>query len=274
VSGPDDQASPGLQAGTREPGSGDRTAPLLEVLGLGVRRQDRWTLRGLDFRIRAGEAWGVVGESGAGKSTLTSAVLGLLEATEGSVRLEGEAWSGLPESRRRSRRHRVQAVFQDPSTSLPPHLTGWRILEEPLVIRGRLGAPARREAAARMAARVHFPGKALSQKPAQWSGGLAQRLALGRALMPGPRLLVLDEPLSGLDPTLAGHLLELLLELKGEGLSLLFVSHHLGAVARLCDQLLLLDRGRAVLQGPAEPLFRTLPHPLLEAMWKAVPLLP
>ena len=212
--------------------------PLLEVLDLGLRRGEAWIQRHLSFCIAPGEALGVVGPSGAGKTTLAWTVLGLLEAAEGEVRFQGRPWSPLPEAQRRPHRGAMQAVLQDPQASLPPHLSGWEILEEPLVIHGRGDGRARREACAAMASRVHFPEACLDQRPAQWSGGLAQRLALARALMSGPSLLVLDEPLSALDPTLAGHLLQMLLELKAEGLALLFVSHDPGAVARLCDRTL------------------------------------
>lgn len=244
---------------------------LLSVENLGLRRGEAWTLRGVSFQLEPGQAWGVVGESGAGKTTLMNLVLGLLEPTEGSVRLEGEAWSGLPEKLRRPRRPLLQALFQDPVASLPPHLTGWRILEEPLKIQRRGDARARREAAAAMAERVKFPLSALDQRPAQWSGGLAQRLALARALMLRPKLLVLDEPLSALDPTLAGHLLELLLELKSEGTALLFVSHDLLAVRRLCDRILVLYGGEPMCAGAAGPLLAELRHPYLRGLWEAVP---
>mgnify|MGYP000578296237 CR=1 FL=1 len=196
----------------------------------------RDVIRDVSFSIAPGEAWGAVGASGAGKTTLLNLVLGLLEPTEGRILLEGELWSPLPERERRLRRPRVQAVFQDPIASLPPHRTGWEILQEPLEVWER-GTPAtRREAAARMAARVKFPEPALDQRPAAWSGGLAQRLCLGRALMLEPALLVLDEPFSALDPTLAGHLLALLLDLKAEGMALLMASHDGAAVEVLCDR--------------------------------------
>lgn len=180
----------------------------------------------------------MVGPSGAGKTTLLGLVLGLLEPTEGRILLEGEPWSPLPERERRLRRPRIQAVFQDPVASLPPHRTGWEILQEPLEIWNRGTAQSRREAAARMAERVKFPEAALAQRPAAWSGGLAQRLCLGRALMLEPALLVLDEPFSAMDPTLAGHLLALLLEVKAEGMALLFASHDPIAVEVLCDRVL------------------------------------
>ncbi len=175
----------------------------------------------------------MVGESGAGKTTLLHLVLGLLEPAEGAVRLDGAPWSGLAERARRPRRARMQAVFQEPHASLPPHRTGWEILAEPLELQGRGTPVSRREAAARQAARVRFPEAALAQRPDAWSGGLAQRLALARALMLDPALLVLDEPFSALDATLASHLLGLLLDLKAEGTALLLASHDLRAVARL-----------------------------------------
>jgi peptide/nickel transport system ATP-binding protein len=244
---------------------------LLSITNLGLRREDRWTLRGVSLEIRPGDAWGVVGESGAGKTTLMNLVLGLLEPTEGSVRLQGEAWSDLPEKQRRPRRPLLQALFQDPVASLPPHLTGWAILEEPLKIHRRGDERSRKDAAEAMAERVKFPVPSLDQRPSQWSGGLAQRLALARALMLQPKLLVLDEPLSALDPTLAGHLLELLLELKGEGTALLFVSHDLLAVRRLCDRMLVLYGGEPMAMGPTETLLTELRHPYLRGLWNAVP---
>lgn len=225
----------------------------------------------MSFCLAPGEAWCVAGESGSGKSTLLSLALGLLEPTEGRITLKGEAWSPLPERQRRSRRPLVQAVFQDAQASLPPHLSGWEILQEPLVVWGRGVAPARREAAARMAARVSFPERALDQRPAAWSGGLAQRLCLGRALMLEPELLVLDEPFSALDPTLGGHLLSLLSALKAEGTALLLACHDLAMAARLCNQLLLLKEGAPVCQGPLKQLISHPPHPHLQALLDAAP---
>jgi ABC-type glutathione transport system ATPase component len=196
----------------------------------------------VDFKLGPGEALGVVGESGAGKTTLLHLVLGLLEPTEGTVRFEGGPWSGVPEGVRRTRRPRMQAVFQEPHASLPPHRTGWEILAEPLEIQGR-GAPAAwREAAACQAARVAFPESLLDRRPAAWSGGLAQRLCLARALMLEPALLVLDEPFSALDPILASHLAAVLLDVKAHGTTLLLAGHHSGRLACLCDRTLTLPQ--------------------------------
>lgn len=225
----------------------------------------------MSFSIAPGEAWGVLGGSGSGKTTLLNLVLGLLEPSEGAISFLGAPWSPQPERARRLRRPALQAVFQDAQASLPPHRTGWQILEEPLEAWRRGTPPARREAAARMAARVKFPEAALAQHPGAWSGGLAQRLALGRALMLGPSLLVLDEPFSALDPTLGSHLLELLRALKAEGTALLLASHDLEAVRILCDQLLLLREGEVLCQGPAGALLSSPPHPHLGELLAAVP---
>jgi ABC-type glutathione transport system ATPase component len=228
-------------------------------------------LQGVSFGIAPGQAWGVVGASGAGKTTLLHLVLGLLAPTEGAVRLDGEPWSGLPERSRRPRRHRLQAVFQDPLASLAPHRTGWEILAEPLAIQGRGTPTSRREAAARMAARVKLPEAALAQRPSAWSGGLAQRLCLARALMLEPALLVLDEPFSALDPTLAGHLLALLLELKAGGTALLLSSHDLRVVRALCDHTLVLQGGVVLCQGGTGQLLSDPPHPHVRALRDAAP---
>ena len=212
------------------------SAELLQVDGLGVQRGGRWILRDLSFGVAPGEALGIAGESGAGKTTLAWAILGLLPSSEGHIHLLGQPWSELSGSQRRPIRPMLQAVFQEPHASLPPHLRGWEILEEPLRIHRR-GVPSqRREAVLEAAERVKFPREALDQRPHHWSGGLAQRLCLARALMLQPRLLVLDEPLSALDPTLASHLLRLLLDLKAQGTSLLFISHQTAAMDRLCDR--------------------------------------
>ncbi|GLH69669.1 hypothetical protein GETHPA_12020 [Geothrix rubra] len=216
----------------------------------------------------------MVGESGAGKTTLLHLVLGLMGPTEGVVRLEGAPWSGVPERLRRPRRPRMQAVFQESHASLPPHRTGWEILAEPLEIQRR-GTPAtRRAAAARLAARVRFPETALDQQPGVWSGGLAQRLCLARALMLEPALLVLDEPFSALDPALAGHLLALLLEVKAAGTALLLSSHDLRLMGALCDRTLVLRKGAVLCQGGTGQLLSDPPHPHVRALLEAVPGLP
>jgi peptide/nickel transport system ATP-binding protein len=248
--------------------------PILCAEGLGLLRGEKRVLEDVSFTIAPGEAWGLIGTSGSGKTTLLNLVLGLLEPSEGRILLEGEPWSPLPVKARRTRRPRVQAVFQDALASLPPHRTGWEILQEPLEIWRRGDGRSRREAAARMAARVKFPEAALAQRPTAWSSGLAQRLCLGRALMLEPALLVLDEPFSALDATLGGHLRALLLEVKAAGTAVIIASHDLPSVQMLCDQILLLQDGRALCQGPVGQLLSNPPHSHLRELLEAVPQLP
>ena len=241
--------------------------------GLGLQRAGRWDLREVSLALAPGAAWAVAGTSGAGKTTLLDLVLGLVAPTEGRILLEGEAWSPLPDQARRSRRPLIQAVLQDARASLPPHRTGWELLEEPLAVWDR-GTPAtRREAAAQMAARVHFPEAALTGRPEGWSGGLAQRLCLGRALMLAPRLLVLDEPFSALDGPLAGALRDLLAAERARGTALLLATHDLPAVADLCEHLLVLEGGRTVAQGRLQALITDGP-PAVRRLWDASPRLP
>ena len=214
-----------------------------------------------------------MGASGAGKSTLLNLVLGLETPTEGRISLEGAPWSPLPEQDRRTRRPRMQAVFQDARASLPPHRTGWEILQEPLEVWRRGTKEDRRAAAARMAARMKFPEAALDQHPGAWSGGLAQRLCLGRALMLEPALLVLDEPFSALDPTLAGHLLAVLQAVKAGGTALLLISHELPVVAAVCDQMLVLRAGLTVGQGPTGQFLAQSSNAYVRSLWEALPTL-
>ena len=124
-----------------------------------------------------------------------------------------------------------------------------------------------------MAARVKFPEASLDQRPEAWSGGLAQRLCLGRALMLEPALLVLDEPASALDPTLGCHLLALLQSLKAAGMALLVASHDLASLRILCDQMLLLQNGNILCQGSTGQLLSDPPHPHLRKLLEAVPVL-
>ena len=240
---------------------------------MGLLREGKRVLEDVSFTITPVEAWGVIGASGSGKTTLLNLVLGLVEPTEGRITLEGEPWSPLSERERRLRRPRMQAVFQDALASLPPHRTGWEILQEPLEVWRRGDARSRRAAAARMAARVKFPEASLDQRPEAWSGGLAQRLCLGRALMLEPALLVLDEPASALDPTLGCHLLALLQSLKAEGLALLVASHDLPSLRILCDQMLLLQSGNILCQGATRQLLSNPSHPHLQQLLEAVPVL-
>lgn len=223
---------------------------------LGLRRKDAWVLRGANLGLEAGRGFALLGESGAGKSTLLELAAGLLEPSEGEVR-RGPGVS-------------VAMVFQDAKASLPPHRRGLDILAEPLEVRG-WDLPSRREAARAMAGRVGFPEAALGLRPQALSGGMAQRLALGRALVVQSSLLILDEPFASLDSESAAALAELVLAAKAEGTALLLATHDPALALRLCEDLAVLVAGEVVEQGPSGSLLRHPEHPYLKAYLEAWP---
>lgn len=223
--------------------------PLLSVRDLGLARGVAWAFRGVSFDLEPGEALAVVGSSGAGKSSLLNVLLGLVEPTEGSVLLEGHPWSRIPEPARRARRTRIQGLLQEPQAGLPPHRCGWEVVEAPLSALA-IGQPSqRRERAAEAARLAGLPVDALRLRPPQLSGGMALRLALARALVVEPTLLVLDEPYAGLDAPLSLRLEHTLADLQGRGLALVLATHGLMGARRACGRVLHLDGGRVAHLG-------------------------
>lgn len=201
-------------------------------------------LAGVSVSVGRGEALGLIGESGSGKTTLARVAAGLLKPCSGEVFYDG-------------RKHEfmrcqpwVQMVFQDPYGSLNPTMNVEATVGEGLRCRKKETAGARRRKVVETLTLVGLPRKLLDRYPYQLSGGQQQRVALARALAPGPRLLVLDEPLAALDVSVQAHLLLLLEELKTElGLSYLFVTHSLAAVRQLCEHVAVMNLGRVVENG-------------------------
>lgn len=239
--------------------------PLFSVRDLGLARGGAWAFRGVSFELGPGEALAVVGPSGAGKSSLLRTLLGLVEPTQGSITLEGRPWSGTPERIRRPHRRRIQGLLQEPAAGLPPHRCGWEVVEAPLSALD-IGHPSeRRERAAEAARLAGLPVDALRLRPPQLSGGMALRLALARALVVEPALLVLDEPYAGLDAPLSLWLEHTLADLQGRGLALILATHGLVGAQRTCGRVLHLDEGRVVHLGGWHPA------KTLEAAFAAVP---
>ncbi|MFK0113020.1 ABC transporter ATP-binding protein [Streptomyces sp. NPDC091217] len=253
--------------------------PLLTVDDLAVhyrgrRRQLHKAVDQVSFDIRPGETVGLVGESGSGKSTIARAILGLAPVTAGTVAFDGRdiTRAGFAERRRLSAD--LQAVFQDPTSSLNPSRTIGSTLAEPLLAQGVRGRDEINRRVGEMLERVGLSPEAAARHPARFSGGQRQRIGIARALMTAPRLVICDEVVSALDLSVQAQVLNLLRELqRDQRLSYLFISHDLEVVRHLCDRVLVLYRGRLVETGPATTVSARPAHPYTDALHKAAPVL-
>jgi oligopeptide/dipeptide ABC transporter ATP-binding protein len=224
--------------------------------------------------LRAGEALGVVGESGSGKSTLARAALLLIRPNSGQVVWMGRSLEGLSARELKPLRRELQIVFQDPLASLDPRMTVGEIVEEPLrVHHPELKAGDRARAVAEMLVRVGIAPDLINRYPHEFSGGQCQRIGIARAMILKPRLLVCDEPVSALDVTIQEQIVTLLADLKREyGMCILFVSHNLAVVRRLCDRVLVLYLGRTMELASSERLYTRALHPYTRDLLEAVPI--
>jgi oligopeptide/dipeptide ABC transporter ATP-binding protein len=227
---------------------------------------------GVSFDLRAGETLGLVGESGCGKSTLGKAIAGLYRPTSGQVFLEGTEVSGFSHRQRLPWRRHLQMVFQDPAESLNPRQTIGEILEEPLVIH-KLGDRAARRAHVRdLLEKVGLPASAVTRYPFEFSGGQRQRVGIARAIALNPRVLLCDEPVSALDVSIQGQILNLLMRLQAEmGLAILFIAHDLAVVRHVSDRIAIMYLGKIVESGPAEAVFYNPIHAYTKALISAIP---
>jgi peptide/nickel transport system ATP-binding protein len=211
----------------------------------------------VSLRLEPGTTLGVVGESGSGKTTLARIALGLTAPQSGTVLLEGEPWSELPERARRPRRNRLGWVSQDPLSSFDPRWRVDAILAD--AVRGREAAP---RDITRLLADVGLDPSLARARPRTLSGGQRQRVAIARALASRPSTLILDEPVSALDVTVQARILDLLDELqRRHGLSYLLISHDLGVIRHMSDRVAVMQHGRVVEHGDAEQVFTAPAHP-------------
>ncbi|MGC8517346.1 MAG: dipeptide ABC transporter ATP-binding protein [Steroidobacteraceae bacterium] len=241
--------------------------------GARLRRRQIVALQGVTVAIAPGESLAVVGESGCGKSTLTRAALRLIGAAHGRIAWLGRDVGSWPERRLRALRRALQLIFQDPLASLDPHLTVERLVGEPLEVHHReLDAAARAARVAAMLERVGLDPALTARRPHELSGGQGQRVGIARAMILAPRLLICDEPLSALDVRAQRQIGALLDALRREqGMSVLLVSHDLGAVRRGCERVLVLYQGAMAELAPSEALFARPLHPYTRALLQAIP---
>ncbi|MGW1845449.1 dipeptide ABC transporter ATP-binding protein [Streptomyces sp. NPDC001966] len=258
-------------------GAEESAQPVLEVGGVeksfrspdGLRRP---AVDGVSFRLHAGETLGIVGESGSGKTTTAHMVMGLLEPDAGEVQLLGRPWSALPERERRSLRRRIQLVQQDPLGSFDPRYTVGQIVGEALRAHGRRGIHAHHDRLVELLGLVGLGPEMLERRPRQLSGGQRQRVAIARALAPEPEVIVCDEPVSALDVSVQEQILDLFHDLQQRlDVALLFISHDLGVVRRICDRVLVMRGGEVVESGAVADVFRAPSHPYTQALLTALP---
>jgi oligopeptide/dipeptide ABC transporter ATP-binding protein len=250
---------------------------LLEVTGLIKHFRVRGATRplvavnGISFSVAPGETFALVGESGSGKTTVGRIVIGLETATDGSVCFEGrDVAHATPRQRRRLARE-MQVVFQDPGDSLDPRMTIGDTVAEPLLF-SDLSTEELEVGVQRSIARVGLPPEVVDRHPHELSGGAQQKVALARALVGEPKLVVLDEPTSALDVRARHELLAVLARMRNEtGLAIIFISHDLTAVRGIADRTGVMYLGEIVETGATRAIFDSPRHPYTRALLAAVP---
>ncbi|MBB95381.1 MAG: peptide ABC transporter substrate-binding protein [Rhodobacteraceae bacterium] len=229
-------------------------------------------VNGVSFDIKRGQAFGLVGESGCGKSTVARAALKLEEPTSGSIRYAGEHVSLLVGPAMVKYRRKMQAVFQDPFSSLNPRQKAGQIIAEPIRVHG-LKPPSQIKAEVhRLLDLCGLPTRFEGLYPHEMSGGQRQRIGIARALAMNPELIVADEAVSALDVSIQAQIITLLEDLQRElGLTYLFIGHDLSVVRHICDHVAVMYLGRIVESAPSEELFSNPTHPYTRALIDAVP---
>ncbi|WP_136685147.1 ABC transporter ATP-binding protein [Falsirhodobacter xinxiangensis] len=255
-------------------------APVLVAKGLGKtyrsgsllgRKSEVRASYDVGFDLKPGRTLGIVGESGSGKTTVARSIMRLIEPTEGQILLDGDDIAHLSSSQMKPRRRKLQVVFQDPYRSLNPRWTIAQSLTEGPLNYGVPYAEAIAEAK-RLLGVISLPEDALRRYPHQFSGGQRQRIAIARAVMLRPDVLVADEAVSALDVSVQAQVLDLLDELQRQtGIAIVFITHDLRVAAQICDDVLVMQRGAVVEQGPAGRVLHDPQHEYTRALIAAAP---
>jgi len=225
---------------------------------------------GVSFDVHEGETFSIVGESGCGKTTTARAILKVEAPSEGRVLWQDKDIQRLSQQEMRAYRSAVQAVFQDPYSSMNPRMRVGDFITEPLLINTTMSQRERRERAVEALQQVGLRAEEISNFPHEFSGGQRQRIAIARALASSPRLIVLDEPVSSLDVSIRAQIMNLLKDLQErEGFSYLFIAHHLGTVRYMSHMVGVMYLGRFVEMARCEELFKSPLHPYTKALFSA-----
>lgn len=261
------------------------TEPLVEVKGLkkyfplrdGLFGRTIGQLKAVDdvsFSIRKGRVFGLVGESGSGKTTVGRTLLGLHDKTAGVVMFKGQALDSLSKDALRALRPKMQLVFQDPYSSLNPRLRVGDAIGEALLQHGLASKAELRERVLDTLAICGLSPQHYGRFPHEFSGGQRQRVGIARALILQPEFIVADEPISALDVSIQAQIINLFSDLQErQGVTLLFISHDLGVVEHLCQDVAVMYLGQIVESADRDSLFRQPLHPYTQALLAAVPTL-
>jgi peptide/nickel transport system ATP-binding protein len=243
-----------------------------------VRGQDRLALRDVSFSITRGESYGLVGESGSGKSTVALALVRYLptngRVSAGSISINGLDPLSMGQAALRDLRARtVSMVYQEPGRALNPSLRVGRQIAEVFEIAGESSGAAMKSAEEMLRkVQISDPGRVMQRYPHQLSGGMAQRVVIAMALARSPSLLILDEPTTALDATVEAEVLDLVAALRQEyHTSVLFISHNLAVIAKMCDRVGVLYAGELLEEGPARAVFENPRHPYTVGLLRCIP---
>jgi ABC-type oligopeptide transport system ATPase subunit len=230
----------------------------------------------VSLSIEKGEILGLVGESGCGKSTLSRTIMQLIPATSGEVMLAGESLTRLSHHEVRMRRLDFQMIFQDPYASLNPRMTIFTTLEEAMKQRHpNLGKTELCDKIIALMETVGLDPAVMKKYPHEFSGGQRQRIAIARALAPEPKLIIADEPVSALDVSIQSQILNLLRKLREDfQLTMIFISHDLGVVRYIADNIAVMYQGEIVEYGEAETVFHHPQHDYTKRLLNSIPKLP
>ena len=229
-------------------------------------------LDGIDFKIPRGRTLGVVGESGSGKSTAARAILRLIEPDSGKILVDNTNVMLLNRKELRKFRRNVQIVFQDPYSSLNPRMTIGKIITEPLRIHTDMNKDEIEDRLQELISLTGLKDEHVGRYPHEFSGGQRQRIGIARALALNPRVIILDEPVSALDVSIQGQILNLLKDLQEKlDLTYIFIAHDLAVVEHMSDRIVVMYLGRIVEEASKEDLYSTPLHPYTRSLIKSIP---